>query len=75
MKNEIAKSVSCARASKNLSQSELAILAKTNITTISLVENGKIVPRLSTLKRICDSLGLNFDEMSKIAFDLEQERN
>lgn len=55
---DLAEALYRARQTAGLSQSELARRAGTTQAQISLVENGGRTPRLETLRRIAEALGL-----------------
>lgn len=51
------------RKQKALSQEQLAELAKVNVRTIQRIENNETTPRGTTLKLICNALGVTPDEI------------
>lgn len=58
VREAVAKSIRMARADKRLSQIEVAEIAGTSPSRVSELESGKSDPRLSTLARVADALGL-----------------
>ena len=66
----IGKKVKEARDRAKLTQTELADLAKTSLTTINRLENGKQFPHSDTLRDIANVLGISYSEL----FGNEQER-
>ena len=60
--NSIGNLISTSRKSKNLTQEDLADLAKVNLRTIQRVENNKNIPRGNTLKLICSALEIDIPE-------------
>jgi transcriptional regulator with XRE-family HTH domain len=51
------------REKRNLSQYQLSALAKIPRNTIIRIERGKVDPRISTLCRICQALGVDIKEV------------
>ena len=62
---ELGRKIVVLRAEKNMTQTELYKLAGLSYTTISFIENGKKVPRVSTLYRIAKVLDVNPYELTK----------
>ena len=62
---ELGRKIVVLRAEKNMTQTELYKLAGLSYTTISFIENGKTVPRVSTLYRIAKVLDVNPYELTK----------
>lgn len=60
--NSIGNLISTSRKNKNLTQEDLADLAKVNLRTIQRVENNKNLPRGNTLKLICSALEIDIPE-------------
>lgn len=60
--NSIGHIISTSRKNKNLTQEDLADLAKVNLRTIQRVENNKNLPRGNTLKLICSALEIDIPE-------------
>ena len=60
--NSIGNIISTSRKNKNLTQEDLADLAKVNLRTIQRVENNKNLPRGNTLKLICAALEIDIPE-------------
>lgn len=58
LRQAVAKSIRMARADKQLSQIEVAQAAGVGTARVSELESGKSDPRLSTLVRVTDALGL-----------------
>lgn len=58
LRKSVASAVRMARAEKRLSQIEVAQQAGTSPSRVSELENGNADPRLSTLARIADVLGM-----------------
>ncbi len=56
--NSIADLIAQSRKSRNLTQEQLADLAKVNLRTIQRIENNENNPRGKTLELICDVLGI-----------------
>lgn len=54
--NDLARELITARIKKNLTQDQLAKLAKSDQATISRLEKGKMAPSFSLLKRIASAL-------------------
>jgi transcriptional regulator with XRE-family HTH domain len=50
-----------------LSQRDLARKAGVTASTIYLIENGRTEPRLSIMRRLCDSLGVSPAEVDEFA--------
>lgn len=53
------------RRDRDLSQEELAIRASLHRTEISLLERGERVPRIDTVLKLADSLGVPISELVK----------
>lgn len=51
------------RKAAGLTQAALAHKAGTRTSTVCNIENGKIDPRLSTVKALADALGLDLDDL------------
>jgi len=51
------------RRQKGLSQDDLAYLCKIDVRTVQRIEAGKVRPRPATLKLMCNTLGLNPEEL------------
>lgn len=62
---ELGRKIVVLRAERNMTQTELYKLAGLSYTTISFIENGKKVPRVSTLYRIAKVLDVNPYELTK----------
>jgi transcriptional regulator with XRE-family HTH domain len=62
---EIGKTILDSRKEKGITQEELADLAKVNLRTIQRLENNKNIPRVKTLKLVCDVLEINSNELIK----------
>lgn len=54
-----------ARKAKGYTQKDFADLCGVCVRALSVIENGKIIPHMSTLKKICKALSLEFNEISK----------
>lgn len=65
MKSEIGKRISVEREIQNISQVELAKIAGVTSNTLSLIENGDVYPRIDTLKKICNALGVLVCEITE----------
>lgn len=66
MKNiysNLPKKIIVARANKHITMEELQKLTGLSITTLSDIENGKKVPRVGTVKKIADALGIDFESL------------
>ncbi len=61
--NEIGQKIKELRKKKGLSQEELAESAKVNLRTIQRIENNESEPRGKTLNLICESLGVNVEDL------------
>lgn len=48
------------KSADHMSQTELAQLANVNRTTISFIENGRIVPSVKVAKKIADVFGIDW---------------
>ena len=57
------------RIKKKLSLRELGLLCDIEKSNIGRIENGRTVPTVSTLRRICNSLEISLKEL----FDFEDE--
>ena len=55
------------RIRKGLSMNELAKKADLNVAVISRIENELSIPRPKTALKICDALGVGFDEIFEIS--------
>lgn len=64
-------SLKSSRMKKGLSVRQLAKAADVNPVTISKIENGISKPTPSTAKKICDAIGVSFDEL----FELTSEKH
>lgn len=56
-----------ARKAKGYTQEDLSNLSGVCVRALSVIENGQIIPHMSTLKKLCDALSLNFKEVSKLS--------
>lgn len=56
--NSIGALITQSRKTRNLTQEQLADLAKVNLRTIQRIENNENTPRGKTLELICDVLGI-----------------
>lgn len=54
------------RVKKGLSLNTIAKIANLHYTTINRIENGKTNVSPETAKKVCDALGLEFDELFNI---------
>lgn len=61
---ELGKKITEFRNECGLTQEQLAEKANINIRTIQRIEAGEVMPRLSTLKIIMESLGKDFEEIN-----------
>ena len=55
------------REASGLSQSDLAARVGVTRQTLASYEQGRTVPGLGTLRRLCDALGLDREEMMDLA--------
>lgn len=53
------------RKERGLTQEELAELCDTSVSYIGLLEIGRNVPKLSTIEKIADALGVDYIELFK----------
>ena len=53
------------RAKKRFSQGDIAKVLGTDRAYISNIENGRMIPTLSTLEKLSQSLGITVDELLK----------
>jgi DNA-binding XRE family transcriptional regulator len=51
------------RKAARLTQTELADMSGVRTSTVCNIENGKIDPRLSTVKALADALGVDIDDL------------
>ena len=61
------------RRQKLLSQRDLAAEAGVTPSTIYLIENGRSVPRLRTMRAICDALQVEPSEVDEFRSALEEQ--
>lgn len=59
------------RMSAKMSQSELAGMIGKTVAALSLFENGRVRPSLTTLQKLSDVLGVSLDELAS-DFPLQQ---
>lgn len=53
------------RLEKKLTEKELSEISKISVVQISNLENKKCKPRPSTIKKLCESLGCDFEIIHK----------
>ena len=51
------------RASKNMTQSDLAEILNVSRTTVTMWENGKAEPNIKTLKKLAEVLSCTVDDL------------
>lgn len=61
------------RMKKGLSVRQLAKAAGVNPVTISKIENGISNPTPATAKKICDAVGMAFDDLFEVEDDFVKE--
>lgn len=62
----IAKNIKKFREKKGISQDKLSKLADVTLHTITKIESGATPdPRIETVKKIADALGINIDDLMK----------
>lgn len=61
--NNLGNKIKEIRKTKGMSQEDLADLAKVNLRTVQRIENNESEPHGKTLRMICDSLGVNLEEI------------
>ncbi len=54
------------RKARGWSQAELARRASLNVTTVNLIENGRMLPYATQLSKIATALGIPEDEAPKL---------
>jgi len=64
-KNRPGTAIAEKRRRKGLSQDDLAYLCKVDVRTIQRIESGAVKPRPATLKILCDTLGLNPEDLTQ----------
>ena len=62
---ELGKKITIHRVKKDLTQTDLSVKSGLAYSTISLIENGKSVPRLSSLYKIANILEIDPDELTQ----------
>jgi transcriptional regulator with XRE-family HTH domain len=65
IKDIFAKNIKYFRYHRKLSQSQLAEKADISITFLSNIERGKMFPKVETLSRLTESLGVEVHELFK----------
>jgi transcriptional regulator with XRE-family HTH domain len=65
IKTLFGKNVKYFRFHRRLSQSELAEKADISVTFLSNIERGKMFPKVETLSRLTESLGVDVSELFK----------
>ena len=73
IKNLFGKNVKYFRFHRRLSQSALAEKAEISVTFLSNIERGKMFPKVETLSRLTESLGVDVSELFKA--DIASEDN
>ncbi len=70
---EVGTKIKEIRTSKNLSQKEIAMAVDLDRGQFSRIENNKVEPNLSTLKKIAEALGVKLHELfdDQISFNLQ----
>lgn len=53
------------RVSNFITQSELALASHLDATTVSRIEKGEVEPRLKTIRKIAEALGVHPSELMK----------
>lgn len=60
----IAEIIKCARIEKGYTQAELSTLSNISLRSIQRIENGKVRPRIFTLKVLASQLDLGFENLN-----------
>lgn len=63
------------RKERGLTQEELAELCDTSVSYIGLLEIGRNVPKLSTIEKIADALGVDYIELFKSTENQSEVKN
>lgn len=63
------------RKERGLTQEELAELCDTSVSYIGLLEIGRNVPKLSTIEKIADALGVDYIELFKSPENQSEVKN
>ncbi|MBC1939174.1 helix-turn-helix transcriptional regulator [Listeria welshimeri] len=71
----IGEAIKRKRTEKRMKMTELAEIVGTSQSAISLIENGKRLPNVNTLKKICSALGINEADYSELLKERERWLN
>lgn len=73
MKPQVTHPLSYHRRLRLLSQRDLSRITGINAATIYIIENSKSTPRLVTIRKICDALDIEWQQVSEFVAAVEQQ--